>query len=68
MKVLRFSQVEEMTGLSRIMIWRLEKNFEFPKRIQLTTNTVGWIEEEIQEWLESRPRVMGDEDSKPNIN
>lgn len=68
MKVLRFPQVSEITGLSRMAIWRLEKDNQFPKRIELTRNTVGWIEQEIIEWLENRPRVMGGEDSKPNIN
>jgi len=67
MKVLRFSQVSEITGLSRMAIWRLEKDDQFPKRIQLTRNTVGWIEQEIIEWLENRPRVMG-EDSNSIIN
>jgi len=57
MRVLRFSQVSERTGLSRVAIWRLEKEKKFPKRVQLTPKTIGWFEEEINEWLESRPRA-----------
>ena len=58
MKVLRFSQVSEITGLSRMAIWKLEKGNKFPKRVQLTSNRIGWIEEEVQTWLESLPRAV----------
>jgi prophage regulatory protein len=58
MKILRVPQVSEMTGLSRIAIWRLEREQQFPKRVQLTTKTVGWIEKEVQEWMESLPRAV----------
>ena len=35
---------------------RLEKAGKFPSRIQLGQRSVGWHEQEIIEWLESRPR------------
>ena len=58
MKILRNSQVMETTGLSRTTIWRLERGGEFPKRVQLSTNSVGWLENEVYEWLEQRKRGM----------
>ena len=45
-------------GLSRTSIWRLEREGLFPKRIRLSANTVGWLEDEVQDWLASRPRGM----------
>jgi len=45
-----------ITGLSKVTIWRKEKSGNFPKRINLTSRRVGWIELEIMGWLEARPR------------
>jgi prophage regulatory protein len=55
MKFLSSSELIKMTGLSRITIWRYEKANSFPKRRQLGTRRVGWVESEIMDWLESRP-------------
>jgi prophage regulatory protein len=35
-------------------IARLEKVGQFPKRVQLGPNRVGWVEREVLEWLEVR--------------
>jgi prophage regulatory protein len=56
MRVLNVKDVVGMTGLSKVTIWRKEKSGNFPKRINLTSRRVGWIESEIVEWLEDRPR------------
>ena len=49
--------VEVITGLSRVTIWREEREGRFPARVQLTGNRVGWYGHEIKAWMESRPRV-----------
>jgi hypothetical protein len=39
---------------------RLEARGLFPRRVQLapgTNSRVAWIEEEVTEWIQSRPRV-----------
>ena len=59
MKFLRLGDVVQLTGLSRVTLWRLEKRKEFPARIHLTDNCVGWIEDEVVEWMRSRPRRRG---------
>tara|TARA_R110002049_G_scaffold309186_1_gene518212 strand:+ start:27150 stop:27290 length:141 start_codon:yes stop_codon:yes gene_type:complete len=46
-----------MTGLSRTTIWRLEQTGDFPKRVQLSPNAVGWRESEINHWQSSRIAV-----------
>jgi predicted DNA-binding transcriptional regulator AlpA len=56
MKILNPSEVVKKTGLSRVTLWRLEKIGQFPARVNLTEARVGWPENEIDEWIESRPR------------
>ena len=51
---LRTHQVIEKVGLSRQTIWRLEKEGKFPQRRQLGAKSVGWLEEEVHQWMESR--------------
>lgn len=59
-KILRFQEVTELTGLSRSTIWRKERLGLFPKRKQLGLNSVGWLESDIQKWMESLPSVKHD--------
>lgn len=58
MTVLRIPDVVRRTGISRTTIWRLERNGGFPQRLRLGPNSVGWSDEEIQKWIEERPRGM----------
>lgn len=54
MKILRRCAVVSKTGYSAPTIDRLEKAGQFPKRVQLGPNSVGWLEHEIDAWIESR--------------
>lgn len=54
MKILNLKQIKELTSLSVATIWRKERKGEFPSRRQITENRVGWVEEEILSWLNSR--------------
>lgn len=55
MQFLRIKQVMQVTGLSRMTIYRLELADKFPKRRQLSENSVAWLESDISEWIETRP-------------
>jgi len=55
MKFLRIRQVIQLTGLSRMTIYRLEVAGEFPKRRQLSKNSVAWLDTDIEQWAQSRP-------------
>jgi prophage regulatory protein len=57
MKFLRIRQVMQVTGLSRMTIYRLELAGKFPKRRQLSQNSVAWLESDIAAWGDSRPAV-----------
>ncbi|MCH8982274.1 AlpA family phage regulatory protein [candidate division KSB1 bacterium] len=56
MKILGPKEVKDMTNLSPVTIWRLEKAGKFPNRVNITEARVGWVESEIESWLEARPR------------
>ena len=55
MKFLRIRQVMQLTGLSRMTIYRLELAGRFPKRRRLSENLVAWLESDIVTWADSRP-------------
>ncbi len=61
MKILRKPRVIEKVGVSGPTIWRLERDGKFPKRIQISPGAVGWLEEDIDEWIESREVASGNE-------
>jgi prophage regulatory protein len=52
--ILRLSDVVSRTGLARSTIYLRIKKGEFPKPIHLGDRAVGWLETEIDEWLEDR--------------
>jgi prophage regulatory protein len=58
MKILRTPEVIELTGLSRATIWRLERKGKFPARLHLGENAIGWLDDEVMDWMASRPRGM----------
>ena len=51
---LRLPTVKARTGLSRSTIYLRVSQGTFPKPVSLGGRAVGWIEEEIQHWLERR--------------
>jgi prophage regulatory protein len=58
MRILRWKDLHARTGLSRSTVWRCERRGVFPRRIQLTARTVGWLEDEVRDWLSTRDRVL----------
>ncbi len=52
--ILRRKQVEARTGLSRSTIYDRIKAGTFPAPISLGEKAVGWIESEIDAWLNAR--------------
>lgn len=56
MRLLSKRQLREIVLYSPQHIARLEQAGKFPKRVQLGPARVGWIEEEVMEWLSQRIR------------
>lgn len=52
--ILRLPEVMRRTGMSRSTIYAHEKNEDFVKRVRLSARSVGWIESEVEAWLEQR--------------
>ena len=54
MRLLRFPEVRRRTGLSRSTVWRLERKGEFPVHCRISSGAVGWVEGEVQQWLDDK--------------
>jgi predicted DNA-binding transcriptional regulator AlpA len=53
-RILRSKEVQDMTGLSRTTLWRLERADKFPSRVSLGLNSIGWRFNEVNEWILNR--------------
>lgn len=53
-KIIRLPDVVKSTGLARSTIYKKISLGEFPKSISLGTTSVGWLESDVQQWIESR--------------
>jgi prophage regulatory protein len=60
MKILNSKEISQITGLSRVTVWRMERKGQFPKRITLSPRRVGWIEDQINKWIFERKEVNAD--------
>ncbi len=58
-RLLRRRQVEELVGMSTSSIYRKVRSGDFPEPVDVGGGTVRWREDELLEWLESRPRARG---------
>lgn len=52
--ILRLPAVKANTGLSRSTIYLRVAQGTFPRPVSLGARAVGWVEAEIQEWLQRR--------------
>ncbi|QSF54861.1 helix-turn-helix transcriptional regulator [Brevundimonas fontaquae] len=64
-RILPWSQVKVICGLSRTTVWRMQKTGDFPACVQVSQNRVGWWQSELLAWRRARtprrlpePRVM----------
>ncbi|MBL8641544.1 MAG: AlpA family transcriptional regulator [Alphaproteobacteria bacterium] len=56
-KILRLPNVIELTGLPRSTIYAYIEQRRFPAPIKISLRSVGWLESEINEWIESCVRA-----------
>lgn len=52
--ILRLPTVMERTGLSRSAIYARVHQNRFPKPIPLGGRAIGWLESEIEEWVDQQ--------------
>ncbi|CAM2928557.1 helix-turn-helix transcriptional regulator [Moritella viscosa] len=53
-KIVRLPHVKSQTGLSRSSIYLRMSQGEFPKSISLGARAIGWLEADINQWLEDK--------------
>ncbi|MEG0279483.1 MAG: AlpA family transcriptional regulator [Morganella sp. (in: enterobacteria)] len=53
-KIIRLPEVKIKTGLSRSSIYLRMSKGEFPQSISLGARAVGWLEADIEQWLDDR--------------
>lgn len=51
MRILRLRDVMEKTGLARSTVYKYIEAGTFPKPIDLGGRSVGWVDEEINDWI-----------------
>jgi predicted DNA-binding transcriptional regulator AlpA len=66
-RLLRISEVARWLGVSRTAIYNWSRNGFFPKPVilgpqHLKSSAARWREDEIKEWLDSRPEGRSDDD------
>ena len=52
--ICRLPEVMARTGLSRSTIYDLIRRRKFPSQINLGPRAVGWVEDEVVDWIEAR--------------
>lgn len=58
LRILRIKQLVERTNLSRATLYVLmAKDPTFPKKIQLTARSIGFLETEVDAWIQSRAQL-----------
>jgi len=54
MRIMRLKEIIEKTGLAKSTVYNLISQGKFPKQIDLGARSVGWVDTEIEEWLEAK--------------
>ena len=55
--ILRLPAVKARTGLSRSTIYLRVSEGRFPKPVSLGSRAVGWVESEIDDWLNQQIEI-----------
>ena len=55
-RLLTKKQLRDLIPLAYSSIWELMRRGEFPKALRIGRQRVAWREEEVREWIDSRPR------------
>jgi prophage regulatory protein len=55
-RIIKLPEVIKKTGLGRTMVLRFSDTGEygFPRKIKLCAKAVGWLESEVDQWIEER--------------
>ncbi|HAJ42258.1 MAG TPA: transcriptional regulator [Alcanivorax sp.] len=54
MRIMRLTEVIQTTGLARSSIYNRMNEGSFPRPVSLGARSVGWVSDEVQDWVEAR--------------
>lgn len=55
---MRKREVLSKIGVSSSTLYRLEKAGNFPERRKLSSNSIGWLNTEVDYWINSREKLV----------
>ena len=55
--IIRPRELSQELGVTKPTLWRWEKEGNLPPRKKIGPNCVGWLRNDIEEWLQSRPEA-----------
>ena len=58
-RILKLPEVIQRTALSKTSIYALIQTKQFPKQIKLSVRSVGWLESDVDSWLDARINGAG---------
>jgi prophage regulatory protein len=61
-RILRRREAQAKTGLAKTQLYQQIAEGKFPKQIRLGPKAVGWLEHEVDAWIEQR---IAERDSLP---
>lgn len=63
--ILRMPDVVKLVGMCRASIYKAIKADNFPQPVRLGARSVGWRQEEVEDWLADRPKGVGAQPASP---
>lgn len=54
MRLIRLREVMQVTGLARSTVYKYIAEESFPKPVSLGERCVGWVDDEVQDWIMAR--------------
>ncbi|WP_292033946.1 MULTISPECIES: helix-turn-helix transcriptional regulator [unclassified Brevundimonas] len=66
-RLLVWSEVRALVGVSRTTAWRLQRTGGFPASVALSPGRVGWWESELEAWRKNRDRRRWRSPSSPRL-
>lgn len=58
-RLMRIREVLQLCGLSRATLYREIKLRTFPAPVKLSARSVGWLQDDVMQWLEARIAQRG---------
>ena len=67
-RILTYPELKSLKGINfcRQHLDRLEKAGKFPRRIQISPARIGWLESEVDAWLQSKAEARRWSAASPN--